>query len=98
MMERASTSCSLASECISQRLRIHIATFNMGGKVPPALPPGMLGPPDQQQQESEHQCQEVDLFVFATQVCTGTWQCGVLPTRRCCSVHDWLHANARPAS
>jgi hypothetical protein len=59
---------------MGQRLRIHIATFNMGGKVPPALPAGMLGAPGQQQQQQqgpEQPCQQVDLYVFATQVGTG---------------------------
>jgi hypothetical protein len=77
LLERASTSCSLASECCSQRLRIHIATFNMGSKVPAALPPGMLGPPGQQQEEQ--QSQHADLYVFATQVRAGRCMQLVLP-------------------
>jgi hypothetical protein len=54
---------------MAQRLHIHIATFNMCGKVPVALPAGMLGAPGQQQQQGPEQpCQQVDLYVFATQV------------------------------
>jgi hypothetical protein len=85
LLERVSTSCSLASECCSQRLRIHIATFNMGSKVPAALPPGMLGPPGQQQQEQ--QSQQVDLYVFATQVRASRRMQLVRPARQqheCC--------------